>query len=132
MREPTIYIHGYLGTTYPCTPVAVISTSPTSMLNCYIPFNKDSKKNLVATWTRTLRCLRLLTLQLNKRKISVAALLRSAYILQEITGNANIEICLGGMTHALSKGKFTRNPRSRCDGESQPPPSPSSAGRSER
>lgn len=57
----------------------------------------------------------------------------SAYILQEITGNANIEISLGGLTPlVLSKGKFTRNPRSRCDGESQPPPSPSSAGRSER
>lgn len=87
-----------MDTSDPCTPVALISTPPHSMLNRYILFNnkKKKKKASVATWTRTLRCLQLLTLQLNKRKISVAALLRSAYILQEITGNANIEISLGG------------------------------------
>ena len=74
----------------------------------------------------------LLTLQLNKRNFS--GLVRSFCVYS--TGNhdyANIEISLAGIPLTL-KGIFTRNPRPRGpqDGEPQPPPSPSSARRSER
>jgi len=95
---------------------------------CAMP--KHSQKKIVVTWSALASPV--IDTPIEQKKISVAALVRSAYILQEITGNVNIDQSYGRNALALSKGEFTRTPRSRHDGGPRPPPSPSSAGRSER
>lgn len=72
------------------------------MLDCDIPLNKHSKKEKLGCYLdENTPVSPTIDTSIKQKKISVAALLRSAYILQEITGNANIEISLGGMTTVL-------------------------------